>query len=308
MAIQLAFSTVADPGWTIQQVAQQAESIGYHGVELRTLGPGGSALASDPALSDPEKAAQIFKAHGVVPVCLSTSVCLHHRDESAATAASWQITKDLEAASRIGCRFVRVFGANVEPGENLQSVIRRIADRVAPLADKAGSLGVEILFENAGTLSTAKPWWWLMDLVDHPMIGLAWNVANAAAAGEPASVSVPMLNSRIRLAKVKDTRVGEGSGYLPLGEGTVGIEPFVKRLLGVGYDGFISFEWDRLWLPTLAPAQEALPQAHQTLTAWLEAIHDSVEKGKAAAEKAAKKNAPKPRPKPEAQTEPLAAS
>ena len=306
MAIQLAFSTVACPDWTIEQVVEQAASMGYQGVELRTLGPGGGGLASDPALSDPTKISQIFKAHGVEPVCLSTSVALHHKDTSSATAAHWQVWRDLEAAAAMGCRFVRVFGSNVDPGETLQSVLGRIADRVAPLAAKAGDVGVQLLLENSGTLATAKAWWWLMDLIDHPMVALSWNVANAAAAGESPIVSVPTLNSRIRLAKVKDTQLGQGSGYVPLGEGTVGIEPFVKRLLGIGFDGFISVEWDRLWLPSLPPADEYLPQARHLLTTWLDSFAEAVEKGKAIAAKAAAKNAPKPRPK--AQPEPVASS
>ncbi len=46
MAIKLAFSTVACPDWTLSQVVDRASEMGYQGVELRTLGPGGSAAAA----------------------------------------------------------------------------------------------------------------------------------------------------------------------------------------------------------------------------------------------------------------------
>ena len=55
-----------------------------------------------------------------------------------------------------------------------------------------------LLIENAGGFATAKQWWWLLNLVDHPRVGLVWNAANAAAAGEPASVSVPIREVLIR--------------------------------------------------------------------------------------------------------------
>lgn len=295
MAISLAFSTVACPEWTLERVAEQAAAMGYEGVELRTLGAGATQLACDPAQSDPEKVGHVFKAHGVKPVCLSTSVVLYERNQVEAKGVQWQVTQSLDQAAAMGCPFVRVFGAKAGVGEDLRTVIGRTAERVGPLAEHAASVGVSLLLENAGGMATAKPWWWLLEVVGHPMVGLAWNAATAAAAGEPAGVSVPMLNSRIKLAKVKDTRLGEGSGYAPLGEGTVGIELFVQRLMGVGYEGWISVEWDRLWLRSLAAAEEYLPEALKRLRGWIESATAAVEKGRAAAAKAAAKNAPKPR-------------
>ncbi|MEE9211885.1 MAG: sugar phosphate isomerase/epimerase family protein [Phycisphaeraceae bacterium] len=306
MAIKLAFSTVACPEWTLEQVAERARQMGYDGVELRTLGSGSSDLACEPALTQTTKIHDLFKAVGVEPVCLSTSTALHHRNSTAAKDACFQISRDLDTAAEIGCRFVRIFGNEVSPGEARNAVIQRIAERLGPLGDKAGQVGVQLLLENAGSFCGAKEWWWLLNLVNHPMIGLSWNVANAAAIGEPAAVSVPMLHSRIGLAKVKDLHVGEGSGYVPLGEGTVGIEPFIKRLLGVGYDGYVSVEWDRLWLASLTPADQYLPDAQQRLKGWLETITEAGEKGRKAAEKAAQKNAPKPTPAPEPPAEPAA--
>lgn len=299
MPIKIAFSTVACPDWTIEQVAQRAAEMGYDGVELRTLGPGGTGLASDPALTDAAKAREAFTKHGVEPVCLSTSIALHHRGTSAAGQAQWDTSHAMDLAAQIGCKYVRVFGNEISPGESSRAAIERIANSLGPLADKAAAAGVQIVLENAGSFATSKQWWWLLNMVNHPCVGLLWNVANAAAAGEPASVSVPTLNSRIRIAKVKDTLLGDGAGFAPLGEGTVGIEAFIKRLLGVGFEGHLSVEWDRLWFPTLAPAEEYLPDALARLRAWVQGIDELVEKGKAATAKAAAKNAPKPRTKPE---------
>ncbi len=294
MAIKLAFSTVACPDWTLGQVVDKAGELGYQGVELRTLGLGGSGLACDPALSNAAKTASLFERAKIEPVCLSTSVSLHHFAEAPAYEASVRLNHDLELAAALGCQHVRIFGHNVDPGHDHRSVIQRIAHRAAPLADKAGQLGVQLLFENAGSFNQAKEWWWLLNLLDHPMLGMCWNVANAAAAGEPPAVSVPNLNSRIRLAKVKDTKLGEGVGWLPLGEGDCQVQTFIKRLLGIGFDGYATVEWDRLWLAGLAPADEFLPNAAATLQHWLDEIAELEEKGRKAAEKAAAKNAPKP--------------
>lgn len=297
MAMKFAFSTVACPDWTIEKVAQQAAEMGYDGVELRTLGPGGSGLASDPALGDPDKVRAALQERGVQPVCLSTSWAVYHRQTTMARDAHWQIRHSLELASRIGCPCVRVFGIGLDRVGSRSALIGKIASETSILVQVAADLGVQLLFENTGSMAKAKEWWWLLNIIDHPLVGLCWNVANAAAAGEPSNVSVPMLNSRIRLAKIKDTRVGEGSGFVPLGDGTVGIEPFLKHLLGVGYEGYVSVEWDRLWLPSLTAPEAYLPDARNRIRGWLDAIDQVQQKAQAAAAKAAAKNAPKPRAK-----------
>lgn len=296
MAIRFAFSTVACPDWTLEKVAQQARAMGYDGVELRTLGEAGGRIASDPALSDPAKVRSILQGEGIEPVCLSTSAALHHRELGASKTEYYEIVKYLETAAAIGCPFVRIYGLKVMPGENRNSVIQRIASRVPPLAEKATELGVQLLFENAGSFCMAKEWWWLLNLVNHPMVGLCWNVANAAAADpneRGGGMAVTMLNSRIRLAKVKDTKFGEGVGFLPLGDGDVNLQLFLKKLRGIGYDGYLSVEWDRAWLASLAPAEEHLPAALATLKKWMAEIDELMATGRKEAEKAAGKKPPK---------------
>src|SRR5688500_324809 len=170
MPIKLAFSTVACPEWTLEEVARKAQGMGYQGVELRTLGPGASALASDPALTDPDKIGRIFKAFGVEPVCLSTSVAFNHKDESAGRAAVWEAQAYVDMAAQIGCPYVRFFGYEVKPGDSRQGAMQRIAGRIGQLLEHAGDRGVQVLLENAGSFNTAKEWWWLFNLVDHPML------------------------------------------------------------------------------------------------------------------------------------------
>ncbi len=289
MAIKLAFSTVACPEWTLEEVARKAQAWGYAGVELRTLGAGGAQLASDPSLTTAAKAAAVLKAFGVEPVCLSTSISLHHRINQEQRAAQIAAGRAIDFAAELGCPAVRVFAYDVDPGQSLDGAMRSIAEQTQPLVEKAGVAGVQLLFENAGSFSRAKQWWWLFNLIGHPMLGMVWNVANAAAAGESVAVSLPMLNSRIRIAKAKDLRVGEGSGFAQLGDGTVGIDKMVKRLLGMGFDGHISVEWDRLWLPALESAETYLPEAAKRLNDWMAAIAKDIESAKASAAKAAAK-------------------
>jgi len=296
MPIQFAFSTVACPTWSIDQVAQQASAMGYDGVELRTLGAGGTKIASDPALSDPAKVRDLLAASNVKCLCLSSSATLHGRDDGAGKASYYEVGKLIDMAAALGAPMLRVFGLKVEPGETRNNVIQRIASRIPALAEKAGDLGIQIVFENAGSFALAKEWWWLLNIVDHPMVGMCWNVANAAAA-DPAErgggMAVTMLNSRIRMVKVKDTKIGQGVGFVPLGDGDVNIPLFLKKLRGIGFEGPISVEWDRAWLPSLAPAEEYLPDALARLKKWMAEIDELLAEGRKEAMKTALKRAPK---------------
>ena len=109
----------------------------------------------------------------------------------------------------------------------------------------------------------------MLETISQPAIGVCWDVFNAALVGESPLISVPTLNNRITYAHVKDAHLGSlGATLCPLGEGDVQVERFLKRLQGIGYNGYVTFEWDRAWLPNIAAPEEALPAAIKTLKEW----------------------------------------
>lgn len=265
----LAFSTVACPQWGLERVIEAAGEYGYQGVELRTFGSGSSHLACDPALSDPEKVRHLFEKSSIQISCLATSAALHYRGKTEARQALASAKSFVDMAQALNCPRIRTFGYMIYPGEQPPAAIRRLAERYVELAEYAEESGVEVVIENAGSFARSRELWNLTNYTEHPLVGVCWNVAYAATVGERPGLSVTTLNSRIRYAKLKDTVVGEGTGYCALGEGTVEVERFVEMLRGIGFTGWLCFEWDKLWLPGLAEPEEALPKARETLSEWM---------------------------------------
>lgn len=150
-----------------------------------------------------------------------------------------------------------------------------LGEWLLPLGDYAAERGVTIVVENALSFRYAKELWGVLDRLQHPSIACCWDVFNAALVGETPAVSVPTLNSKIQYVQLKDAKLGPlGATLCKIGEGDVAIKNFMIRLLGIGYEGYVTFEWEKAWLPNIAEPEEVLPEAVKKLREWGTAIQE----------------------------------
>ena len=133
--------------------------------------------------------------------------------------------------------------------------------------------------ENHGDFLLARDMKWLIDKVNHPNVGVCWDVGNAKAGGEDPETSVVLLRRAIVHTHVKDAAYsGEDDPdhpghkkhrYCLIGEGHVKLEKFVELLAKHGFDGFLSLEWEKGWIPELPGPEVAFPQAIRKLSSYL---------------------------------------
>ncbi|QOI99469.1 MAG: sugar phosphate isomerase/epimerase [Phycisphaeraceae bacterium] len=252
--MKLAFSTVACPDWTLERVASAAREGGYLGVELRTFGYGSTSSACDPALTSPAKVQGVLRGAGVELACVSSSC----RFDAMVTppVIGWVIG-DPEASVREGrevvelahglrCGMVRVFGFEYPARERRARAIDRIAGRIWKVADIARARQVRLVVENGGSFTSAAGLLELLDAVDHPSVGAAYTFAAGALAGDTPYAAVNALGDRLMLAKLKDYR---GGVPCALGDGENDAETAVRALASSGYTGWVSYEFDRAWVP-----------------------------------------------------------
>ena len=295
MSIQLAFSTAICPDFSPKQVIELAKATGISQVELISTSSEYPTLACDPLKGNPHELHEQFEAEQIKVACISLNVCMHHVDSDQIQKAASRVEHALRVARTLGCAYVRIQGNNVKPHESRRKVISRMMDNVLPLAQMAAEHGVTLLFENNGSFAKAKDWWTLINMTEHPMIGVSWNQTNAFAVGENPGISIPLLHSRIHIARINDLMEGSGNDFVAIGEGVVPVREVIHRLMGIGFDRILTIAYDRAWLGTDVDIAEFLTQTRETLSSWMQESATLIEEAQVKINKIATRNAPKPR-------------
>jgi len=262
--MKLAFSTLACPSWPLPRILDAAAREGYDGVELRFIEDDdalwtraelvGSGLA--------ETRARLRDAGLEVP-CVDSRSFFHWPDLERRAASLAEAERVVALAHDLGAPGVRVFGDAVQPGADLASTRRFIADSLLALREKARPAGVEVWIESHGDFAPAAAMLSLLELVPGDGVGVLWDAPNAFEAGDDPVEGVRRLGHRIRHVHLKDLRREPGKPHaravLP-GEGEFPGASALEALAGIGYRGWLSFEWEKKWQPEIEEAEVALPR------------------------------------------------
>ncbi len=272
--MKIGFSTLACPSWNLNKVVEQAAAMGYQGVEIRGL-EGELHLPLAPSLAGkPDHVRELFAEKKVALVCLGTSASLTSRDKGEVARQKGIIIEFVELASRLGCPFVRLIAGEVQRRDTSDKAFHRFVEGIKPLADTAAQRSVCLLVENGGDYRDSWSMWQVCDTVDHPAVKICWNQVSAMGVLEPATVSIPRLGTKMGIVHIGDARFDERGVLLehtPLGEGDVGVGREIDILKGIGYGGYLMYEWPKLWVDGLAGPEAALPKAAEFLKAALAA-------------------------------------
>ncbi|MEK6644875.1 MAG: sugar phosphate isomerase/epimerase [Planctomycetota bacterium] len=275
--MKLAFSSVGCPAWDLVTMVEKAREYGYQGIELRCLN-GQMYLPVAPELSaNPGKIARLVRDAGVEIICLATGNSFHSRDAKEVATNVQQVREYIELAGKLECPYVRVFGAEIPKAtffgyEKRETALGRIAESLNKLADFAAMHKVTLLIENSGDFTDSVAMWYLTDAADSPAVKCCWSPFAARIRGERPTTSIPRLGGRIGLVHVTDAKF-DGlafAGYTPPGQGDTEIPRMVQLLKGLGYRGYLSFDWPKLWNPSLADADKVFPAAAKYLRGLLD--------------------------------------
>lgn len=265
--MHLTFSTLSCPAWTLDQILRVAAENGYAGVEIRGLQEHVD-LRQSPAFQASHRAQvrRQFSDAGIAIQGLGASARFadsRHCENSLLEARDY-----VEMAADLGCPMVRVFGGSPGP-EDKDDGVERVAEALAELAPFAEAHQVTIVLETHDDFLAGAQVAAVLSRVNHPAVGVIWDVCNVFVTGEGVETTYPYLKPFLKHVHVKDA-IGEKPCLL--GEGDIPIREVIK-MLRADEESLpplaLSVEWEKRWMPNIAEPEIVLPQYAAQLRAYL---------------------------------------
>jgi sugar phosphate isomerase/epimerase len=263
--MKLAFTTLACPGWSLEQAVAAARQYGYEGLELRLID--GELVRADMDIEARRRVRELCTDAGIPIVCVDTSVRIAQPDPAARAEQIGDGLAFLELAAGWDAPLIRVFGG---PPEGTDTAAARDAaiECLTPLAERGRALGVAVVLETHDAFSGSTIVADVLTAIPEDGAGALWDTLHPFRVGDTLDQAIANLRDRLQHVHIKDGRRPADGGpswdLTLLGEGDVPIRDILAALNTIGYDGWLSVEWEKKWHPNLAEPELALPQ-HATL-------------------------------------------
>jgi sugar phosphate isomerase/epimerase len=259
--MKLSFSTLGCPKWTLDQILEQAEALGFGGIDFRGVGDA-IDITTMPEFTTQlnQTAARLAQRKLVVP-SLNSSVTLVTFDPTRWDAAIAEAQRYAQLAERLGTPFVRVFGGKIPAGVAREEA-RALAQRhLRQLAKICATHRCMPLLESHDDWTTSEELLPLLDGLDRGQVGIIWDIEHPHRKGESAAAFAAAMKPWIRHAHVKDSvRDADHNRPVLLGEGTVPVRQCIAALKSIGYDGWYCYESEKRWHAGAPEPEQSLPR------------------------------------------------
>jgi sugar phosphate isomerase/epimerase len=260
--LALGFSTIGCPNYDIDQVIALARDNGFSGVEIRHL-RGTVDLPSLAELS-PERIGETrrrFDDAGIEVVGIDTSVRMSSLDPAVRKQQLESAKANLAIAEALGASYFRVFGGPIPAAQDREKTLDAIASGLGEVAELTAGSGITSLLESHDDFSTSPS---ILDLFARGAgdeLAVLWDTLHTYRHGESGAFTWGQLGDRIKHVHLKDSKEASAGGFdfALTGEGSVPVASFIDLLKAAGYDGYLSFEWEKGWHPEIAEPEIAIP-------------------------------------------------
>jgi sugar phosphate isomerase/epimerase len=272
---RISFSTLGCPKWTWKQILEQADEMGYAGIEVRGV-TGEMDLTKVPELQGSRLAEtkKDLEALGLVVTDLGASARMHEKDPATREKQLDEGRRFIDLAHAMGVKYVRVFGDKIPEGEPKEEVMKRVVAGFRHLAEHAKPAGVTVLIESHGDFTKSPDLEEILTRVDSDRFALLWDAHHSFVAGkEQPADTYARIGKWTRHTHLKDSKPeGADRRYVLVGTGEVPVKEQVRVLAKAGYAGFYSFEWEKGWHPEIEEPEVAFPHYAKTMGGYLEEL------------------------------------
>ena len=256
--MKLSYSTLACPEWTLDDVIERSKGYGFDGVELRCMGDKHINTDMTAAQRRDIRARFAEKGLAIASVAGYSSFCTDDVSELRKNADLAKATIDL--AADLGAPYVRTFMGEYPEHLTLDQMAKIAAGPIDECGKHAGERGVMLLIETHDAFTTGEKLAKVFAHITSPHIGVLWDFAHSIRDGEPLEAAWGYFGDKIRHTHVKDFKPVDGKErYCFVGQGEVPVAEVARFLMGKGYRGYLSLEWEKTWHPELEPPEAAFP-------------------------------------------------
>ena len=259
--MKLSFSTLGCPNYSWTEIYTMAKDLGFGGIEIRGLGETIHAVKAHPFLdSQIDKTLEKLNQLNLEIPCLSSSCCLKYKEQETENIA--EITEYVELAKKLHTKYIRIL-ADREPHPEGEVDDNYIAEILIKLAKIAEGSGVTLLVETNGVYANTERLAKLLEKVNSEYVQALWDIHHPYRFyNETPHQSVKNLGNKIKYVHIKDSKMqGDKYIYTLMGEGDMPLEQMFACLENeINYDGYLSLEWVKRWMPSLVDGGIVFPQ------------------------------------------------
>ncbi|ADO77018.1 sugar phosphate isomerase/epimerase family protein [Halanaerobium praevalens] len=270
--MKLSYSTLACPEWNFDKIIKFAKINFYDGVELRIC------ESQINANLDPRKVKRIknkFFINKLEIACLSAYTNFNNPDYNTRKENILKLKEIIDLASALGAKYVRTFGSNTNNDIKKSKIIFWIQEAFKELDRYADKKNVKILLETHDDLSTGYDVHKIFKNKEFDNCGVLWDIAHSIRAGEDILTTLEYLKDYIYHIHIKDwIKLNEEKDYyVLLGAGVLPVEKLLLELKKIKYNGYLSLEWEKIWIPEIEESDIAIMQYSKKMNYYFQKLN-----------------------------------
>jgi sugar phosphate isomerase/epimerase len=275
--MKISFMTLGCPNWDLDTICARGREYGFDGVDFRGYLDEIDITRLPEFTTQAKETYQKLNAAGLAVSGISTSlqVCVledleRNLEEARRTI---EVAKALEAVN------IRVFGGGDLDAHSRTELAEIGCDCVARILELDGARDLHWLFETHDLWVQAQDCRLLLDSIPDPAFGALWDMGHTWRVGrEKPEDSFTAIGARVRYTHVKDAVYNPGSPlamndgwyYVAPGTGELPLVESINLLKANGYDGWLLFEHEKRWHPSLPEPEEIFPAYVQWIRSLLQ--------------------------------------
>jgi sugar phosphate isomerase/epimerase len=269
--MRLAFSTLGCPQWSFAEILANGRRYGFDGVAFRgVMGELDLTKVPEFAPAERSRSRERMQEAGLEPSMILTSTKLLVANSRELGDSLTSARAHIDLAADLGAPAIRVFGGPLQVGLSRTAAIKRAAERLRLLGDYAAGKGVLVLLETHDDFTDPLLVRRVMEATSHPAVGVLWDIHHPFRLLElPVANAWRDVGPFVRACDVKDSVVDDsarlGYRYVKIGEGELPLDEALTLLRKARYDGWLAFEWEKMWHPDIADPHESFPHFERTI-------------------------------------------